>query len=57
LTVPLGYDHSVPFGVSFVTPKYHEEKLLQYGYLFEQATKMRVPPQFLPDNEAPQSPS
>ncbi|RHZ34110.1 hypothetical protein DYB37_013409 [Aphanomyces astaci] len=50
LSVPLGYDHSVPFGVSFVTPKYQEEKLLQYGYLFEQATKARVAPQFLPDN-------
>ncbi|RQM19735.1 hypothetical protein B5M09_011260 [Aphanomyces astaci] len=50
LSVPLGYDHSVPFGVSFVTPKYHEEKLLQNGYLFEQSTKARVAPQFLPDN-------
>ncbi|RHY86781.1 hypothetical protein DYB35_012349, partial [Aphanomyces astaci] len=50
LSVPLGYKHSVPFGVSFVTPKYHEEKLLQYGYVFEQATKARVTPQFLPDN-------
>ncbi|ETV75059.1 hypothetical protein, variant [Aphanomyces astaci] len=50
LSVPLGYNHSVPFGVSFVTPKYHEEKLLQYGYVFEQATKARVTPQFLPDN-------
>ncbi|KAF0720575.1 Aste57867_215 [Aphanomyces stellatus] len=49
LTVPLGYSSSVPFGISFVGKPFTEEKLLQYGYAFEQATKARIPPTYLAD--------
>ncbi|KAF0720576.1 Aste57867_216 [Aphanomyces stellatus] len=44
LTVPLGYNSSFPFGISFVGKPFTEEKLLQYGYVFEQASKARIPP-------------
>ncbi|KAF0720574.1 Aste57867_214 [Aphanomyces stellatus] len=50
LTVPLGYNASFPFGISFVGQPFTEEKLLQYGYAFEQATKARIPPTYLPGN-------
>ncbi|KAF0687408.1 Aste57867_20844 [Aphanomyces stellatus] len=50
LTVPLGYNASVPFGISFVGQAFTEEKLLQYGFAFEQATKARVPPTYLANN-------
>ncbi|KAF0687405.1 Aste57867_20841 [Aphanomyces stellatus] len=49
MNVPLGYSSSVPFGISFVGLPFTEEKLLQYGYAFEQATKARIPPTYLAD--------
>ncbi|KAF0687406.1 Aste57867_20842 [Aphanomyces stellatus] len=47
LTVPLSYVYSIPFGLSFVGQAFTEEKLLQYGYAFEQANKARIPPTYL----------
>ncbi|KAF0687407.1 Aste57867_20843 [Aphanomyces stellatus] len=50
LTVPLGYNASVPFGISFVGQAFTEEKLLQFGCAFEQENKARIPPTYLPGN-------
>ncbi len=47
VTVPAGYIHGLPVGVSFFGAAWSEGKLLQFAYAFEQATKHRRAPQFL----------
>jgi amidase len=47
ITVPAGYVHGLPVGLSFVGRAWSEPTLLQLAYTFEQATKHRQPPQFL----------
>ena len=46
LTVPMGYVHGLPIGISFVGAAYQEAKLLALGYAYEQATKHRRAPEF-----------
>lgn len=46
ITVPAGYIHGLPVGISFISGPYQEPKLIRLAYSFEQATKIRVPPQF-----------
>jgi amidase len=48
ITVPAGYVFGLPVGLSFFGSSRTEVKLIKYAYAFEQATKHRKPPQFLP---------
>jgi amidase len=51
ITVPAGYVHNLPVGLSFFAGPWSEPKLIRYAYAFEQATKLRQPPKFLPTVE------
>lgn len=47
LTVPMGAINNRPVGISFYAGKWSESLLLSAGYAYEQASNMRVTPQFL----------
>lgn len=49
LTVPAGYASGLPVGVSFLGPAWSDAKLLSLGFAFEQASKARREPEFMPD--------
>ena len=49
ITVPAGYvDGVLPVNVTFIGGAWDEPELIGYAYDYEQATQVRVPPQFLP---------
>src|SRR5882762_3406759 len=48
ITVPAGYVFGLPVGISFFGRAWTEPTLIKFAYSFEQATKARRAPQFLP---------
>jgi len=48
ITVPAGYVHGLPMGISFFGRAYSEPVLLRLAYAFEQVTKVRRPPRYRP---------
>jgi amidase len=46
ITVPAGFTHSLPVGISFFGPAYSEPTLIRLAYAFERATRHRRAPVF-----------
>ncbi len=51
ITVPAGYVHGLPVGMSFFSGKYEEPKLIGIAYAFEQASRARKAPKLIPTIE------
>lgn len=47
ITVPAGYIHGLPVGISFFSTAFQEPNLIKFAFAFEQATQIRQKPRFL----------
>jgi amidase len=52
LTVPMGYVHGLPVGLSFIGMAWSEKTLLQLGYAYEQISHARHAPTYIPSLES-----
>ena len=48
ISVPAGYTFELPVGITFIGRAYSEPTLIKLAYAFEQGTKVRHPPRYLP---------
>jgi amidase len=48
ITVPVGYVHGLPVGMSFIGKAWSEPTLIKLAFAYEQTAKPRRPPRFLP---------
>jgi amidase len=48
ITVPAGHVFGLPVGITFMGTAWSEAQLVRFAYAFEQATKARTAPRFLP---------
>ncbi len=46
ITVPMGFVHALPVGLSFFSTAYTEPQLISMAYAYEQSSKKRMPPVF-----------
>jgi len=51
ITVPMGDVHGVPIGFSIMSGQDRDAEVLSWGYAYEQASQMRVEPQYLASAE------
>lgn len=52
ITVPMGEVHGIPIGFSIMSGKDADARVLSWGYAFEQASNLRVEPEYLETAEA-----